>query len=197
MHNPITLPSIAIAIAMAAATCNVHAAQPGETTGPYLGIALGGGGFGTQNISAPKTVKDESDGAFKLSGGYQLTDNFGLEAGFVRLGKLQDSFTVGGTTVKQSVSGRSIYLAGTGRLPLGESFALTGKLGLSFGKASGTNRLSNADSLIGSKRSLMVGIGGEYRLNRDITLTADLESYGKLSNKVSAGGVFLGARFSF
>jgi OOP family OmpA-OmpF porin len=189
--------AIAFALAAAAAAATAHAAPAESVAGPYVGASLGISGFGTRDVAAPKVSSDERGRAFRVYGGYQLNESFGLQAGYVRLGRLDDRFTVGLAAVKQSVSGRSLYVAGTGRLPLGESFALTGKLGLSFGKTSGTNVLASSDSLIGSKRSLLVGLGGEYRLNRDVALTVDYESYGKLSNKLIAGALFAGARFSF
>jgi OmpA-OmpF porin, OOP family len=185
-----------IALALSAAG-GAHAAKADDITGPYVGAALGRSSFGTQGLGSPKLGSDEHDRALKIYGGYQLNDYFGVQGGYVRLGKLEDRFNVGGASVTQSVSGRSLYLAGTGRLPLGDSFALTGKAGLSFGKASGTNVLPAADSLVGSKRSLMVGAGAEYRFNRDFALTVDYERYGKLSNKVKADALFVGGRFSF
>ncbi len=189
--------SIIIALAWAAAACGAHAAKADDVTGPYVGAALGRSSFGTQGVGSPKLGSDEHDRALKIYGGYQLNDFFGVQAGYVRLGKLEDRFSVGGASVAQTVSGRSLYVAGTGRVPLGESFALTGKAGLSFGKTSGTNALPAADSLIGSKRSLMLGAGAEYRVNRDLALTVDYERYGKLSNKVKADAWFVGARVSF
>ena len=174
-----------------------HAAKSDDATGPYVGGGLGGSAFSSGTTSSPKTSIDETGSGFKVYGGYQLHENFGVEAGYVRLGRLENRFNVGGTTVKQSVAGRSLYIAGTGRFLLSESFAFTGKAGISFGKTSGTNVLASADSLIGSKRSLMVGVGAEYRLNRNVALTVDYERYGKLSNRVKADALFAGARFSF
>jgi OmpA-OmpF porin, OOP family len=187
---------IVLALALSAAG-GAHAAKADDITGPYVGAALGGSAFGTQGLGSPKLGSDEQGRALKIYGGWQLNDYFGVQGGYVRLGKLEDRFNVGGASVAQSVSGRSLYLAGTGRLPLGDSFALTGKAGLSFGKTSGTNALPAADSLVGSKRSLMVGAGAEYRFNRDFALTVDYERYGKLSNKVKADALFVGGRFSF
>jgi OmpA-OmpF porin, OOP family len=186
-----------VAVALALSAAGAHAADADDITGPYVGAGFGGSAFGTQGLSSPKISSDERGRALKIYGGYQLNDNFGVQGGYVRLGKLEDRFSVGGTSVAQSVSGRSLYLAGTGRLPLGDSFALTAKAGLSFGKASGTNALPAADSLVGRKRSLMLGAGAEYRFSRDFALTVDYERYGKLSNKVKADALFVGGRFSF
>ena len=188
---------VVLALAMSAAADGALAAKSDDISGPYVGAAFGRSSFSTQGGGAPKLGSDDHDRALKIYGGYQLNDFFGVQGGYVRLGKLEDRFGVGGASVAQSVSGRSLYIAGTGRLPLGDAFALTGKAGISFGKTSGANALLAADSLIGSKRSLMLGAGAEYRFNRDLALTVDHERYGKLSNKVKADALFIGARFSF
>ena len=192
------LQAVASFAALMAIAGPTQAAPADETPGPfYVGVGVGGSAFGTRNVVATKGPVDEQSRAFKFYGGYQLTDYFGVQAGYTRLGSLNDTFTSNGVTVKQSVSGRSLYVAGTARYPLSESFAFTGKLGVSFGKTTGTNVLAASDNLVGSKRYLMGGFGGEYRLNRSVALTADYEAYGKLSNKVSADAFTLGARFNF
>jgi OmpA-OmpF porin, OOP family len=43
----------------------------------------------------------------------------------------------------------------------------------------------------------MAGVGAEYRFNLSVALTTDYERYGKLSNKVKADALFVGARFRF
>jgi OmpA-OmpF porin, OOP family len=192
------LQTVAALAALMAITNHTQAAPTDEVAGPfYVGVGVGGSAFGTRDVVATKGPVDEQSRVFKIYGGYQLTDTFGVQAGYTRLGSLNDTFTSNGVSVKQSVSGRSLYVAGTARYPVSESFALTGKLGVSFGKATGTNVLTASDKLIGSKRYLMGGFGGEYRLNRSFALTADYEAYGKLSKKTSADAFTLGARFSF
>jgi OmpA-OmpF porin, OOP family len=193
-----TVAALAALMVITTVTTSAQAAPPDEAAGPfYIGVGVGGSAFGTRDVVATKGPVDEQSRVFKIYGGYQLTDYFGVQAGYTRLGSLNDSFTSNGVTVKQSVAGRSLYVAGTARYPVSDSFAITGKLGISFGKATGTNVLAASDNLIGSKRYLMGGVGGEYRLNRNVALTADYEAYGKLSNKVSADAFTLGARFSF
>jgi OmpA-OmpF porin, OOP family len=194
-QSPAAFAAFAALMSIAASS---QAAPADVTPGPfYVGVGVGGSAFGTRDVVATKGPVDEQSRAFKIYGGYQLTDYFGVQFGYTRLGSLNDSFTSNGVSVKQTVSGRSLYVAGTARYPISESFALTGKLGISFGKATGTNVLTASDNLIGSKRYLMGGFGGEYRLNRNVALTADYEAYGKLSNKASADAFTLGARFSF
>ena len=82
-------------------------------------------------------------------------------------------------------------------MPLGESFALTGKLGVSFGKVRGTDLLPASSSLMGSQRSLLVNLGAEYRLTPNLAFTVDYDRFGKLSDRVSAELISTGVRYDF
>jgi OOP family OmpA-OmpF porin len=192
-----TLFSTALTVCLATVTAAALAAPAGEIVGPYAGVGLGTSQVGTTGVIAQKLSSDETDSAARIYAGYHLTDHFGIEAGYVRLGKLQDRFRAGSADVSQTANARSLYLAGTGRLPLGAGFALTGKAGLSFGKASGTDNLGGSDSLIGSRTSAVLGVGAEYRLNRDVAFTVDLDTFGKVSKRVAASALTAGVRLSF
>jgi OOP family OmpA-OmpF porin len=192
-----TLFSTALTVCLATVTAAAGAAPASEFVGPYVGISLGTSQVGTTGVLAQKLSSDEHSSAGKVYAGYQLTESFGIEAGYVRLGKLQDRFRVGGADVSQTANARSLYVAGTGRLPLGAGFALTGKAGLSFGKVTGTDNLGGGDSLIGSRTSAVLGVGAEYRLNRDVAFTVDLDTFGKVSRRVAASALTAGVRLSF
>ncbi len=51
--------------------------------------------------------------------------------------------------------------------------------------------------LLGSRTSPLIGTGAEYVLNRKVLLSVDLESYGKLSERVKGNALTLGARYTF
>jgi OOP family OmpA-OmpF porin len=188
--------------ALAAACLPVQArAEDGATKdvrGPYLGLAFGGA-FGNRESSDSNSSNDEGIGrSAKIYGGYQLSENFGLQAGFVRMRDLNQNTGKGATLLIQTASGQSVYAAGTARLPLGDSFALTGKVGVSFGKVSSANPATAASNkLLGSKTSLLVGSGVEYVVNRQASLSLELESYGNISPQVKGNLITLGVRFTF
>jgi hypothetical protein len=100
--------------------------------------------------------------------------------------------------VTQTATSQSTYLAGTARLPLGQSFALTGKLGVSFGKvADAPPSTALTILLLGSKTSILIGTGAEYVLNHKVSFSVELESYGKISSQVKGNSLTVGARFTF
>lgn len=96
------------------------------------------------------------------------------------------------------MNGRSAYLAGTARLPLGQSFALTGKVGASFGKVTSVSPSTVAtNSLLRSNTALLVGTGAEYVLNPSVSFAVELESDGKISKQVKGNALTVSTRFMF
>ena len=180
------------------AQVHAQASTVKEVTGPYIGAALGVA-FGNREIDDPNSSNDEHIGrSAKLFGGYQFTENFGVQAGYVRMHGLNQNTGSGTTLLSQTVNGRSAYLAGTARLPLGQSFALTGKLGVSFGKVTGVSpSTATTNPLLGSNTALLVGTGAEYVLNRSVSFAVELESYGKISRQVKGNSLTVGSRFTF
>lgn len=194
--NSICFAALAVLSAHAPVHAQVDTVKP--VTGPYVGAAFGPA-FGNREIDDSNSRNDEDIGrGAKIYVGYQLNQNFGVQAGYVRFRELNQNTGAGATRVDQSASGRSAYAAGTARLPLGESFALTGKLGLSFGKVTAVSPNTAAtQSLLGSKTSLLVGTGAEYVLNQNVSFSVELESYGKISNQVKGNTLTVGSRFTF
>ena len=176
-------------------TLAAQAAPNDGIVGPYARVEVGRSNLGLSS-TLPQASSDEHGQAFKVFGGYRFNENLGVEAGYAALGSFSESVTVGGASVRQDGKARSIFGAATGRLPLGESFALHGRLGLSSGKISGTNVLPAGDSLMGSKTSVLFGLGAEYRPKPNVALTVNCDSYGKLSNNVKASALVFGFHFT-
>jgi opacity protein-like surface antigen len=188
--------NILVAALLATATLAAQAAPKDESIGPYAGAEIGRSNFKLSS-SLPVTASDKSGNALKIFGGYNFDQNFGAELGYTRFGSFSETATVGGVATKQVGSARSIYAVGTARATLADSFGIHGRAGISFGKVSGTNLLPASDSLMGTKRSLLVGFGADYRVAPNVTLTADYDHYGKLSNNVKADTFMVGARVNF
>ena len=195
-----TTTALCAALAAFSVHAQVHAqaSTAKEVTGPYIGAAFGAS-FGNREIDDSDSSNDEGLGrSAKIFGGYQLTENFGAQVGYVRMRDLNQNTGAGATLVNQTATGHSTYVAGTARLPLGESFALTGKVGVSFGRVTDTRPSTAAtSSLMGSKTSLLVGTGAEYVLSDKVSFAIELESYGKISRQVKGNTLTVGTRFTF
>ena len=181
---------------LSASTFAAHSAPNDGIVGPYARIEVGVSNFSLSG-SRPQTSTDDHGKAVKVFGGYRFNENLGVETGYAFLGSLSTSSTVGGINVQQNGKASSVFAAATGRVPMGESFALQGRLGVSFGQVSGTSSLPGSDPLTGRKTSVLVGVGAEYRPRPNVVLTVNYDSYGKLSNDVSASSLVFGAHFWF
>lgn len=132
MKHFTTVAVCCIAFAALSVHAQAHAQEFTAKTviGLYIGVATGAS-FGNREIDDSNSSNDEGLGhSGKLFGGYQWIEHFGAQSGYVRLQDLNQNTGSGATLVKQTATGQSTYVAGTGRLPLGTSFALTGKLGV-------------------------------------------------------------------
>ncbi|CAD5374227.1 OMP_b-brl domain-containing protein [Rubrivivax sp. A210] len=195
---PRVLGALALAIGFVSIAIADEAPAPaGDATGPYVGIGLGLSKLGPRN-EGKDGAHGERPGAAKLYGGYRLTETWGVEAGLVKLGGMHnDTLANDGSKVHHNGEAQSLYAAGTGRLALGHGFSLTGKAGVSFGRVSAKESGDTNFTLGGNKASPLLGIGAEYKVNRNVALTIDLDGYGKVSDKVKAATATVGARYSF
>ena len=195
---PHLLGALALAVGLGSTAHAADAASAAtDVMGPYVGISLGVSKLGPRSEGNDGSHGDRP-GVAKFYGGYRLTDTWGVEAGWVQLGRVHKDTTANdGSKVQHNGDVHSLYLAGTGRVALGAGFSLTGKAGVSFGRVSAKESADTDFTLGGSKASPLLGIGAEYKVNRNIALTFDLDGYGKVSDKVKAGTATIGLRYGF
>ena len=159
------------AIVTLAITCPSPAADLASSKGFYGGMSLG---------ASRLDQSDDHGNAFKLYGGYQFSENFGAEAGFLRLGNVE--------TATQSSKARAFYTAGTARWQLSDRFAVNGLLGVAQRQVSGDIDVDNT--------AVIAGFGAQYRLTPRMNLTvnwdhlADVTEESSSNDLVSAGVVF-------
>jgi OOP family OmpA-OmpF porin len=134
-------------------------ALPAHADGIYVGGGLGVPHFG----DTVNGVDGGSSGVSgKLFGGYQITPNFGVEAGFADLGRISN----GSGTIRS----HGEFVDAVGLLPLGGNFSLLGSVGVAH---------VNLDTSHGdaSGAGLKLGLGGEYALSRNVSLRGEYEHY--------------------
>ena len=191
------------ALLLGTASMAASAAGPGQDAGIYVGGAVGRSSY---SLSSSNRVpvpwggekSSRSGTAYKLYGGYRFTETFGVEAGYARLGRVSQWSSNGAYSRLQSGTGQVFYAAATARLPLGESFALNGRLGIARGRISGDNNWALPSQRIsGSSTGLMAGFGAEYRMTQNLSITADYDYFGKLSKQAKGGMVTVGLKANF
>ena len=181
-------------IASAAAISSAHADTP------YVGIGVGTARYSNNVALASST---DSDSGYKVLGklfyGHELNATWGAEAGYINLGSTTYNYTLDAKPGSLHTEGHAYYLATKASTTLNECVLAFVKLGISrhsysqtgTGVASGLNQLKNANDLY-------VSLGAQYKLNKEIGLTVELEHYGNNNqNGVHATVVTAGLRYSF
>ncbi len=153
--------------------------------------------FGVANLSE---TYDKSESGLKLFAGYNFNKTWALEGGYAGLGKPKIDYNgsgiLAGTAGRANIKNTAWFLAGKGTMPLGNSFAVFAKLGVTGNKsdfsATTNNPAVNTAAelpITKSKVSLspLIGIGAEYSLTEKLRLRAEFEDFGKFANDMDAG----------
>ena len=170
----------------------------------YLGIGAGaskisGVNSSTTVLGVPVTASggDATKTGWKLYGGYQFTQNWGIEAQYADLGNRTVNVTVGppinlgGSTV---ISTNQWALSGTGTLPLSNDFYLMAKLGATRNHIGGGNlTIAGVSAAVGStnRTDLLAGIGAGYNFTKNIGVRLEYENFGKMAsnNGINGGSI--------
>ncbi len=172
------LSPIAAALAVSAAALCL----PAYADGLYVGAGLGVPHYGSGGV---KGIGGNGTGVSgNLFGGYQVTPNFSLEAGVADLGRIRND--------SGTVRSHGEYLDAVGTLPLGDSWALLGRLGV-------THVALDTSAGDDSGNGLKVGLGAEYSLSSNLALRAEWARYhpDAFGTKINADQYVLGVRFGF
>jgi OmpA-OmpF porin, OOP family len=166
-------------------------------TGPYVGIGINASATSTDKTTLPQVANDRNGFGGKINAGYQITPNYGVEAGWSSLGSFSETYKTasGNTTQKYKIN--TTYLAATGRWGITENLSVVTKAGVGFNKVSGTNVLPTTDTLLGNKTTLFSSAGFAYKLTPNMALTLDYDIAGKRSNKVYGHALTAGVQYSF
>lgn len=148
----------------------------------YLGGSFGKSDFDDGNaipdLITSGTV-DGKDSGFKIFGGYQFNQNFGVELAYVDLGKAKYSGTFGALPVTGgSVDTTGFNFSAVGTLPLNPSFELFGKVGLFAWEAQARDTTGGVPfSGKDDGADLSFGIGASYNINKNLSVRAEWEQF--------------------
>jgi opacity protein-like surface antigen len=158
-------------------------ARAEEQSGFYLGGSIG------EATNESGEFKG-SDTAFKLSGGYAFNQYLGLELAYVDTGTQQDTIDL--VAIDNESSG--VIASALLRVPLGETFAVFGRIGYAFYDSKATARLGNLSaSESDSDEDFAYGIGLELAVWGGLHLRAEYEAVEVSDGDfqiVSAGAVY-------
>lgn len=172
------------------------AASQASAQGFYIGGSVGKSDFDDNNTTGLITsgTVDGKDTGFKIFGGYQFNQNFGVELAYVDLGQASYSGFFGavpvtGGTVKTS----GLNISAVGTLPLGSGFALFGKAGLFTWEAKANDTTGGLPfSATDDGVDLSLGIGASYDFTKNFAIRAEWERFKAVGdiNLLSLGIVY-------
>lgn len=167
-----------------------------QAEGTYIGANVGRSEMKLSIDEAGSSKK--SNTGYKAYAGYDFTQNFGAEAGYVDFGKLDRSID----GVKLEAKSHAFYVAATGTLPLNEQFSLFAKAGVAQNRTKLTFSVLNLrDSDSQNKTSAIFGIGAAYNINKNLSAVAEYENFGKVASqdgdKLKADLLSIGLRYKF
>ncbi|CDG84162.1 outer membrane protein [Janthinobacterium agaricidamnosum] len=141
--------------------------------GAYLGANIG-----RSDLKADGDTRDQT--AYKAYAGYDFTKNFGVEAAYVDFGKIKERDGNSSLSVKSS----AFYVAATANWPLSEQFSLFAKAGASANRVKvDYSEPGFSENTKENKTSVMFGIGGVYAINKNLSVVAEYENFGKIYNR--------------
>jgi OOP family OmpA-OmpF porin len=120
---------------------------------------------------------DDKDQTWNLFVGYQINRHFAVELGYSDFGDATTSGFVGGVGSRATLSAKAAELVGVGLLPLGDHFALYGKLGFFRYDADGTGTGGFPASASDKGTEFTFGLGAQYDFNGRFAVRAEWQRY--------------------
>lgn len=165
-----------IKIAVAAILSVISTSSMAEDTGKYY-IA---GDFGSLTLSNTVAVNPSAvlpnPNAIRVAGGYHYNQMLAVEAGYVVFGNSTLVAPGDSITLKNS----AVQIAAVGSYPVGGSFDLIGKLGLSINSNKFTGTGADAGlNTSNTSTALMYGVGVQYHISEQVSIRAQYEDFGK------------------
>jgi len=148
---------------------------------------------------------DKTDTAYKLQAGYQFTENFSIEGGYVDLGNLKYQFvpTPNPGTIalyypdlsKVKVSASGWNLSAVGVLPLNNNFSLYAKAGAIRATVKAKTEVTyffpptgdSSDTESSTDIKPLFGVGASYKLNSNVSVRVEAERYSNLGDSDTTG----------
>ena len=189
-----------IFIAMITSAAALSSVSIAHAEGAYIGAGVTAGHY---KFDVPNTTSGSDDSGYKAAGkvfaGYEFDKNWGVEGGFADFGKRDYNFVQGGANGRIESKTKGFYVAGKASMPINEQVGVFGKLGV----ARNDNTISGSGAAAGvangdDKTGLYASVGAQYAINKNVSLTAEVERFGKSAeygHKSTA--LSFGARYNF
>lgn len=168
----------------------------------YVGGSIGQSRTSFDNndysLATPGIAESQSRSktAYKLYAGYELSKSVAIEAGYADLGEPKYNYSTAGLSGSATADQSALFVAAKGTVALNDRFGVFGKLGITRNKTEVTAATDNAavNAALGwpvsdskTKTRVLFGIGAEYSLNKNVSLRAEYENFGKFGDSNTTG----------
>jgi hypothetical protein len=175
----------------------VAAMSAAQAQNAYVGAAVTASDTNFRIGGASNVSAGGWKGSGKLFGGWDVSETWGVEAGYTDLRSTEGTYTLGNSAGRVSADGSRTYLAGKATWPLTQQASVYGKLGVGYSKTDVTTSVPSI-SWSDSKTEAYGALGAQYKLNQDVALIAEYERYGsKKDFGAKADTWSIGARYTF
>jgi len=137
------------------------AAFSAHAEGPYAGASLGSARYQGSDIGGLSTDKSGTGG--KIYGGYGITPNIAVEAGYADIGKA--------SSAAADVKAHGVYADLVGTVPIAQSFSAIGRVGAFNGRSTVSGGASETST------NPKVGLGVQYDFNKQAGIRGEWERY--------------------
>ena len=162
----------------------------------YIGLSRATPGEAYVDFATAKHVRNyNSPVALKVYGGVNLTAHYGIEVGYGDFGSLRTANPTVGSTEEVRMASTLFYAAGTGRMPVSESFSLFGKLGLASNKFT-IDPNFQASSSTSSVRQ-MLGFGADVKFTKHLSAVLEFNYYGTAGKTFKQQKLETGLKYAF
>ena len=190
-------------VAALAAVAGMPVAQAADDPNWYAGIGLGRTDVKkttswTQTTDATlfsrgfttNTLIDSHDTAWKLYGGYQFNENFGVEAGYHDLGRFKGN-TIVSAPAASTAGGNWVAYAGSlsavGSYPLFNRFSVLGKAGLAVTRLKVDLPLPSPYSPSATRVQPLLGLGVKFDFNKQFSMRGEFERFNNVGDGDKTG----------
>ena len=118
---------------------------------------------------------DDDAESYRLLAGWQLTDAFGIEAGYLDFGTFEERVDLGGTTALTEVTADGWTAGGTLSAPLGDQFSIFGRAGVFVWDADVD--VNGIRAAVDDDSNPYYGGGARFNVTPNLSLTGDWTRY--------------------
>lgn len=135
---------------------------------------------------------DDKDTGWKIFGGYEFNRNFGVELGYVDLGKVNASGSVGGVAVNADAKTKGWEVVGIGTIPLHDQFGVYGKLGffrwdVDVSATAAIPPAFASTSAGATGTDITYGLGAKFDFSKSVSARAEWQRYDNIGDSATTG----------